>query len=151
MTTLDGYYDSLLTETIDILESNEPLRNGEHDNFFIDLGWDVVSGDGSLSPYAEEVLNASLSELNPLVMEWLWWQGVDGSVEATIIKGALEETPPDFRGVDSEYPQMQGQVLKALLERLLERAEAAYTAYEEAYYSDDDHDGDTFTQREMPL
>ena len=128
---LERYFDSILQPLIDIFEENEALAYPDsHGNFFVDLGWDVVCGDGRLIELAEGMLQPFVEELPPMMQNWLWWQLPGGRVEARYNKAALEKSPPDYSSLMTDLSEIQSDLFDEVKRRLLVLAERAYDLHQ---------------------
>ena len=137
---LDVYLDQVLEPVIAILKGIDPVVYGEHANAWIDLGWDVSSGDGEIVDMATSILEGEVTKLPDSLKHWLWWQTSHGKYEAEACQDFLSDREND-RVIDdlSEIPQALNEILVA---RLLLQAEEAYDEYVES--SEDEEDDEEY-------
>jgi len=89
--------DQIVTEFIKQLQQ-EPtyLPDLGHPERFIDLGYDICQGDGSIGWCIKDALALKLKSYPPSVIEWLWWQIPSGRVREDYIYKAFASIPTDF-------------------------------------------------------
>lgn len=144
MSTYENYIDKLLTGFIEELKNTPPLRLDEYNNLFVEMGNDVVTGDGEICNHVFYMLKMELVAPLPIVLrQWIWWQTASGRVEEKYIHEAFQSTPPNFEALENCAEDILHNLTKTFNERLRQFAEMAYSRHwNEDYEPDDAEDYD---------
>lgn len=118
--------DNLLQPVIEELKSIDAVSCADIPNSWLDLGWDISSGDGEIVEIAARVLESYFSTLPSILKIWLWFKTPGGRVEVSYINNAINDSPLDFSSLVDDFEEVYDEVLAELKERLYELAEQAY-------------------------
>ena len=118
--------DNLLQPVIEELKSIDAVSCADIPNSWLDLGWDISSGDGEIVEIAARVLESYFLTLPSILKVWLWFKTPGGRVEVSYINNAINDSPLDFSSLVDDFEEVYDEVLAELKERLYELAEQAY-------------------------
>lgn len=118
--------DNLLQPVIEELKSIDAVSCADIPNSWLDLGWDISSGDGEIVEIAARVLESYFLTLPSILKIWLWFKTPAGRVEVSYINNAINDSPLDFSSLVDDFEEVYDEVLAELKERLYELAEQAY-------------------------
>ena len=130
--TLPRYLPNLiLRPVISALKNQEAVADADHENLWIELGWDICEGDGRLVEHARSLLDHELRTVPEILKHRIWWLS-HGSVSEKTITRALVETPGDYREIPlPDYDEFEEEVHDVLASKLFKLAEATYEEWEE--------------------
>lgn len=118
--------DNLLQPVIEELKSIDAVSCADIPNSWLELGWDISSGDGEIVEIAARVLESYFLTLPSILKIWLWFKTPGGRVEVSYINNAINDSPLDFSSLVDDFEEVYDEVLAELKERLYELAEQAY-------------------------
>lgn len=140
MNTPNQYIDTLLEPLIEYLQEQQPLVYGDdYENLFTEFGYDICSGDGSVSSHVESLLEQHVQQLPLSLKNWFWWHTSSGRVEEEWIHDIMQSTPPKLDTLENDEEALIKDVVQLFYERLRKIAEDSYEETECAY---DDIDED---------
>lgn len=118
--------DNLLQPVIEELKFIDAISCADIPNSWIDLGWDISSGNGEIAEMAAGILESHVTALPNILKIWLWFKTPSGRVEVSYINNSINESPLDFSSLVDDFEEIYDEVLAELKERLFELAERAY-------------------------
>lgn len=118
--------DNLLQPVIEELKSIDAISCADIPNSWIDLGWDISSGNGEIAKMVAGILEGHVTALPSILKIWLWFKTPGGRVEVSYINNAINDSPLDFSSLVDNFDEVYDEVLAEFKERLYELAEQAY-------------------------
>jgi len=130
----------IMAGLIDSLKNSGPIAYDDHDNLWIDFGWDISEGDGTIAETVKDMLIFEIRSLPEILRQLLWWESFDGRYAKKEIMEALEQGEP-VESPDEE--EIMNTIAESLFDTLSDQAEIDFDEFvydEDGYDEDEDED-----------
>lgn len=123
------------------LKSEESIAYGDHNNLWIDFGWDISAGNGEISEIVTDRVAFFVESMSPTIREYLWWCSSSGSILGKEIENMAEKNPKELNNLmGPTREEIIEDVTEILTSCLRERAEADYDIFSESDWDDEDNE-----------
>jgi len=140
---MEEHIKLLLKPIIENLKLNQAAIYGDHPNLWIDLGWDICQGDGSITRHAEDLIVNHIECLPNIVQQFIWWESIGGKVAKKQILSMIEKNQDELTTFEEvEHDEFIEDIVDYLKTALFNLAEADYERFEGDECTDDEIDND---------
>ena len=136
--------EAILQKFINELKKQRSLSYAGNTSLWVDLGWDILQGDGEICNHVEDLLRMIIESLPEDIKELIWSESWGGKVRMKEILEEIKKVNGDLNTIPKPEPhEIIEDIIEFLKDSLFVKAEAAYEQYQEMESEEEYEDEDT--------